>query len=65
MEIYLDNTATSFPKAEAVYQAVYDFIRNIGVNAGRGAYRRPLAANKIMKHAGVWQNFSASKRFPG
>lgn len=36
MEIYLDNTATSFPKAEAVYQAVYDFIRNIGVNGRAG-----------------------------
>lgn len=48
MEIYLDNAATSFPKPESVYQAVYDFMRNIGVNAGRGAYRRALAADKII-----------------
>ncbi|MBA3871693.1 MAG: aminotransferase class V-fold PLP-dependent enzyme, partial [Anaerolineae bacterium] len=39
--IYLDNAATTFPKPEVVYQAMDDFYRNYGGNAGRGA--NPLA----------------------
>ncbi len=40
--IYLDNAATSFPKPEAVYQAVEHYHRESGVAFGRGAYRRAL-----------------------
>lgn len=39
--IYLDNAATTFPKPEAVYQAMDSFYRHYGGNAGRGA--NPLA----------------------
>lgn len=37
--IYLDNAATTFPKPEAVYKVMDDFMRNKCVNAGRGSYR--------------------------
>ncbi len=51
MEVYLDNAATSWPKPEKVYQAVYNFMRDIGVNSGRGAYRRALEADRIIFYA--------------
>lgn len=59
MPIYLDNAATSFPKPEAVYQAVDNFLRNIGASSGRGAYRKALQADKIAFQtgkslAGLW-----------
>lgn len=37
--VYLDNAATSWPKPEAVYQAVDGYQRELGVAAGRGSYR--------------------------
>jgi cysteine desulfurase/selenocysteine lyase len=37
--IYLDNAATSWPKPEAVYDAVDRYQRENGATAGRGAYR--------------------------
>jgi cysteine desulfurase family protein len=36
--IYLDNAATSFPKAPNVAEAVNKFITDIGANAGRSSY---------------------------
>ena len=42
MRVYLDNAATSFPKPEAVYSAVDDYQRRIGVAVGRGAYREAV-----------------------
>lgn len=39
--IYLDNAATTFPKPEAVYQALDRANRNAAVNAGRGSYAYP------------------------
>ncbi|MCS6836604.1 MAG: aminotransferase class V-fold PLP-dependent enzyme [Anaerolineae bacterium] len=39
--IYLDNAATTFPKPESVYQAMDQFYRSYGGNAGRGG--NPLA----------------------
>jgi cysteine desulfurase / selenocysteine lyase len=36
--IYLDNAATSWPKPEAVYQAVDRYLRENGAPAGRSAY---------------------------
>lgn len=35
---YFDNAATSFPKPEAVYQAMDDCARNYGVSIGRGQH---------------------------
>lgn len=48
MGIYLDNAATSFPKAPGVARSVYDFIENIGATAGRGAYQKALQADKLV-----------------
>ena len=46
--IYLDNAATTFPKPEEVYQAMDKANREIGVNAGRGAYRLAKEASKLI-----------------
>jgi cysteine desulfurase family protein len=47
MNIYLDNAATSWPKPEAVYQAVDHFMREVGATPGRGGYRREEEAAHI------------------
>ena len=39
LRVYLDNAATSWPKPEAVYRAVDDYQRELGVTTGRSAYR--------------------------
>lgn len=36
--IYLDNASTSFPKPQAVPQAVYDYMTTMGCNINRGCY---------------------------
>ena len=48
MRVYLDNAATSFPKPEAVYSAVDDYQRRIGVAVGRGAYCEAVEAQRIV-----------------
>ncbi|MGQ9558539.1 MAG: aminotransferase class V-fold PLP-dependent enzyme [Desulfurispora sp.] len=48
MPVYLDNAATSFPKPPGVCEAVCDFMQNIGCNAGRGAYRQALRADRLL-----------------
>ena len=40
--IYLDNSATSYPKPECVTQAVYDSFYKFGANSGRGAYEMAI-----------------------
>ncbi|MBN1316640.1 MAG: aminotransferase class V-fold PLP-dependent enzyme [Anaerolineales bacterium] len=47
MTVYLDNAATSWPKPEAVYQAVDHFMREIGATPGRGGYRQEEQALRI------------------
>jgi len=44
--LYLNNAATSWPKPEAVYQAVDRFNRHIGSNPGRGS--RTLEAGGVL-----------------
>jgi len=51
MSVYLDNAATSFPKPEAVYQAVLHAMRDIGASPGRGGHRRSLAAGRLLFQA--------------
>jgi len=51
MSIYLDNAATSYPKPEAVYQAVMHAMREVGASPGRGGHRRSLEAGRIMFQA--------------
>src|SRR5438067_8424908 len=44
--IYLDNAATSFPKPEAVYQALDRFARRSLANPGRAGHKMALAAER-------------------
>src|SRR5437870_11651688 len=46
--IYLDNAATSFPKPEAVYQALDGFARRSLANPGRAGHKMALAAERAL-----------------
>jgi cysteine desulfurase / selenocysteine lyase len=46
--IYLDNAATSFPKPEAVYQALDRFARTELANPGRAGHKMALAAERAL-----------------
>lgn len=46
--IYMDNAATSWPKPEAVYQAVDQFNRKLGANPGRGSNHKTLEAGRVL-----------------
>jgi cysteine desulfurase family protein len=49
--IYLDNAATSFPKPEAVYQALDAFARTQLANPGRAGHKMALAAEHALDDA--------------
>ena len=49
--IYLDNAATSFPKPEAVYQAMDCFARTTLANPGRAGHRMALASEHALNDA--------------
>lgn len=49
--IYLDNSATTFPKPECVYNAVEKVQRTFAVNAGRGTYKSARDASAIIESA--------------
>jgi cysteine desulfurase family protein len=49
--IYLDNAATSFPKPEAVYQALDHFARHDLANPGRAGHKMALAAEHALDDA--------------
>lgn len=53
MKVYLDNSATSWPKPEAVYQAVDDFARNIGANPGRSGYDSAIESGRVLLEARI------------
>ncbi len=44
MTVYLDNSATSFPKAPGVVAAMADYLENIGCNINRGGYTKAYGA---------------------
>src|SRR5437016_14396171 len=46
--IYLANAATSFPKPEAVYQALDAFARHDLANPGRAGHKMALAAERAL-----------------
>jgi len=46
--IYLDNAATSWPKPEAVYQVMDNFMRHIGASPGRSGHRLSIEAGRII-----------------
>jgi cysteine desulfurase family protein len=48
MTVYLDNAATSFPKPEAVYQALDHFARASLANPGRAGHKMALAAERTL-----------------
>jgi cysteine desulfurase family protein len=48
MTVYLDNAATSFPKPEAVYQALDGFARASLANPGRAGHKMALAAERTL-----------------
>jgi cysteine desulfurase family protein len=48
MTVYLDNAATSFPKPEAVYQALDRFARQDLANPGRAGHKMALAAERTL-----------------
>ena len=47
--IYLDNSATTFPKPECVYSAVDFAQRNLAVNTGRGNYKIASEASALIE----------------
>src|SRR5262249_7489016 len=49
--IYLDNAATSFPKPDAVYQALDRFARTDLANPGRAGHKMALAAERTLDDA--------------
>jgi cysteine desulfurase family protein len=51
MSAYLDNAATSWPKPEAVYQAIDHFMREVGATPGRGGHWREEEAQRIADEA--------------
>ncbi|HAZ32004.1 MAG TPA: cysteine desulfurase [Dehalococcoidia bacterium] len=46
--IYLDNAATSWPKPEAVYQAMDRFMRQVGTSPGRSGHRLSIEAGRVV-----------------
>ncbi len=46
--IYMDNAATSFPKAPGVGTIVKDYIENIGINVKRGTYGNAFSAGEVV-----------------
>lgn len=46
--LYLDNAATSFPKAPGVREAMGAFLDELGASPGRGAYHEAREAGKLL-----------------
>jgi cysteine desulfurase / selenocysteine lyase len=46
--IYMDNSATSFPKPAAVMEAMLAFAQDCGASAGRGAYAEARACQQML-----------------
>lgn len=49
--MYFDNAATSYPKPEAVYQAVDHFLRHSAANPGRSGHRLAVEADRVIARA--------------
>lgn len=61
--VYMDNGATSFPKAPGVGEAMADYIQNVGCNIGRGGYRPAYDAAALVLE--VRERLSALVGGPG
>lgn len=44
--IYFDNAATTKNKPQEVYDAAYEYMKEIGVSPGRGSYRLGIEASR-------------------
>ena len=51
MRIYLDNAATSFPKAPGVKEAVCAFMESVGASPGRSAHALSIESGRILYQA--------------
>lgn len=49
--IYLDNSATTYPKPKELYEALDYANRNLAFNAGRGNYRYSSEASEVIENA--------------
>lgn len=49
--IYLDNSATSYPKPDSVYQFMDSFYRNHGVSPGRSGFDAAIETEEIVHNA--------------
>ncbi|HWR60537.1 MAG TPA: aminotransferase class V-fold PLP-dependent enzyme [Clostridia bacterium] len=49
--LYFDNAATTFPKPEAVYEAVNECMRNYCANPGRGGHKLALQSGRMILEA--------------
>ena len=47
-KVYLDNAATTFPKAPGVAVAISDYLLNVGSNVGRGSYENSYSAGQVV-----------------
>lgn len=48
MKVYMDNSATSYPKPDEVYNSVLHFMKDIGASPGRGGYETALQSDRIV-----------------
>lgn len=51
MEVYLDNSSTTFPKPKQVIDGMYNYMLNIGGNSGRGNYSNSIESNRYLYDA--------------
>lgn len=56
--IYLDNSATSYPKPPSVYRAVNSALRGLSFNPGRGGYKSSvITSKKVYEARGIVKDF--------
>lgn len=48
MEVYLDNASTTYPKPKEVIDSMYNYMLNVGGNAGRGNYSNSIESNRVI-----------------
>lgn len=48
LEVYADNAATSFPKAEGITEAMCEYLLRVGGNINRGAYSKAYKAENLI-----------------
>lgn len=61
--VYLDNGATSFPKAPGVVEAMVDYMTRVGASVNRGAYESSHTAERVVfeTRAALAELFDADK----